>query len=68
MKQGKSSVAQHIPEFKINVFVAGWQNQNLYRVFLNILNQDVRDELLREETHGSLRGIWNVPFHLIATL
>jgi hypothetical protein len=55
MKQGKRSVAQTIPEFKINVFVAGWQDENLYRIFLNILNEDVRDELLREERPDTLQ-------------
>lgn len=37
MKQGNRSVAQTIPEFKTNVFVAGWQSENLFRIFLNIL-------------------------------
>jgi hypothetical protein len=55
MKQGKRSVAQTIPEFKINVFVAGWQHENLYRIFLNILNDDVRDELLKEERPTTLQ-------------
>ena len=37
------------------MFVAGWQSENLYRIFLNILNDDVRDELLKEERPDSLQ-------------
>jgi Retrotransposon gag protein len=48
MSQGKRSVAQMVPEFKINVFIAGWQQENLFRIFLNTLNENVRDELLKE--------------------
>ena len=55
MRQGRRSVARMIPEFKINVFIAGWQNENLFRIFLNTLNDNVRDELLKETRPATLQ-------------
>ena len=48
LKQGKRSVAQLLPEFQTLVFITGWEEKNLFRIFLDTLNDDVRDELLRE--------------------
>jgi hypothetical protein len=48
LKQGKRSVAQLLPEFQTLVFITGWDEKNLFRIFLDTLNDDVRDELLRE--------------------
>jgi len=48
LKQGKRSVAQLLPEFQTLVFITGWDEKNLFRIFLDTLNDEVRDELLRE--------------------
>jgi hypothetical protein len=43
------------PNLKSMFFVAGWQDENLYRIFLKILNENVRDEVLREERPDTLQ-------------
>jgi hypothetical protein len=48
LKQGKRSVAQMLPEFQTLVFITGWNEDNLFRIFLETLNDEVRDELLKE--------------------
>lgn len=53
LKQGKRSVAQMLPEFQTLVFITGWEEKNLFRIFLDTLNDDVRDELLRENRPSS---------------
>ena len=42
LKQGKRSVAQLLPEFQTLVFITGWNEKNLFRIFLDTLNDDVR--------------------------
>ena len=47
-KQGKRSVAAMVPDFQTLVFVTGWPPEHLFRIFLNALNENVKDELLKE--------------------
>ena len=48
LRQGKRSVAQLLPEFQTLVPITGWNEEHLFRIFLDSLNDDVRDELLKE--------------------
>ena len=48
LKQGKRSLATVVPEFHTLVSITGWENKALFPIFLDLLNDDVRDELLRE--------------------
>ena len=48
IKQGPRSVAEMLPEFQTLVLITGWAERNLFRIFLEALNTEVRDELLRE--------------------
>lgn len=52
-KQGKRSVAHMLPEFHNLVSITGWNDKNLFRIFLNALNDEVKDELLRENRPDS---------------
>ena len=42
-----------LPEFHNLVSVTGWNDKNLFRIFLNALNDEVKDELLRENLPDS---------------
>jgi hypothetical protein len=48
LRQGKRSLATVVPEFQTLVSITGWDNKSLFPIFLDLLNDDVRDELLRE--------------------
>jgi hypothetical protein len=55
LKQGRRAVTQMLPEFQTLVFTTGWMEDNLFRIFLDTLNEDVRDELLRENRPPTLQ-------------
>ena len=41
-----------LTEFHNLVAITGWNSENLFRIFLNSLNDYIRDELLRENRPG----------------
>jgi hypothetical protein len=59
LKQGRRAVTQMLPEFQTLVFTTGWNEDNLFRIFLDTLNEDVRDELLRENRPAKFQDYIN---------